>query len=253
MAQLHKVIEEADRYLNVANVPDYGGAYNGLQLQNDGHVKRIASAVDASEPVIKKAVARGVDLLVVHHGLYWHGLQKMVGPTYRKFKLAMDNNLALYSSHIPLDIHPEIGNNVLLVQKIGLSNGVPFGDFKGIPIGIKGSFSGDLNALQTAVSAAVGARVHLCHGRDGMDPGTVGVVTGGAGSEVQKMAELGIETFITGEGPHWSFPLAEELRVNLIYAGHYATETFGVQALANMLSEKHGVENVGFIDHPTGL
>jgi putative NIF3 family GTP cyclohydrolase 1 type 2 len=163
----------------------------------------------------------------------------------------MDAGMALYSAHIPLDVHPQWGNNACLVREIGLAGVEPFFDWKGIELGLRGTFPGSRDELVEKVGAVVGGPVHLCPGGAGK-AGMVGVITGGAGSEVDAIARSGVDTFVTGEGPHWSYPLAEELQLNVLYAGHYATETFGVKALAGHLSEKFGTAHE-FIDHPTGL
>jgi dinuclear metal center YbgI/SA1388 family protein len=251
MADLKEVIEFLEKELRTSEIPDYPGAHNGLQLQNGGEVKKVACAVDASLPVIRDAVAQGADLLLVHHGLFWQGVRPLTGAGYDKFKLAIDAGLAIYSSHIPLDIHPEYGNNVCLCREVGLGDGEVFFDWKGIQLGRRGLFDGTLGALRDLVSQAVMGPVML-RGDEASLAGKVGVITGGAGSEVEAMAREGVDTFVTGEGPHWSFSLAEELELNVLYAGHYATETFGVRVLGELLAERFGLENY-FVDHPTGL
>lgn len=249
---LDEVVRFLDAELNVAEIPDYTGAMNGLQLANSGKVTKVGSAVDASLPVIEKAVAAGVDLLIVHHGLFWQGAQKIVAAQYDKLKIAMDADMAIYSSHIPLDIHKLYGNNVLLSRAIGMNEAEAYYDWKGVTLGLKQKLDVSIDALLKSVECAVGGAVHVCRGRKSSDVGMVGVITGGAGSEVQAMAAAGIDTFITGEGPHWSFPLAEELGLNVIYAGHYATETFGVREIMNLLSNKYSVSK-HYVNHPTGL
>jgi len=252
MAKLTDISEYLNEFLKTDSINDYSGAHNGIQLQNNGQVQAVVAAVDASEPVIKKAVDAGADLLIVHHGMFWHGVQKVTGAFYRKLKLAMDHNLAIYSSHLPLDVHPSVGNNVLLANALGLTNLTPFGDYKGISLGVKQKVENSFIEILDRAKTLLGQDVHHCAGgRDAA--GTVGVVTGGAGSEVQKMADLGIDTFITGEGPHWSYSLAEELGINMIYGGHYATEVFGVKALSSKISDQFSIRNLTFIDHPTGL
>ena len=172
---------------------------------------------------------------------------------YDKLKLAMDHDLAIYSSHIPLDVHPELGNNACLMSALGLGEkALPFARWKGIDLGLRAEVSLSREELVAAVEAATGSPAHVCAG--GPDRvSQIGVVTGGAGSQIYEMAATGIDTFITGEGPHWSFTSAEELGVNLIYGGHYATETFGVKALAERWCESNEGLTWSFIDHPTGL
>lgn len=252
MADLNEIVSFLEQELDSKNIPDYSVANNGLQLSNKGKVTKVAAAVDASLPVIRKAINAGADLLVVHHGLFWQGAQNIVGAQYEKLSESIHADLAIYSSHIPLDVHSAYGNNTLLAKAIGMDRPEQYHAWKGILLGLKQEMDMEFEPFIQVVEEAVGGSIHFCRGRVEPTIGTVGVITGGAGSEVAAMAEQGIDTFVTGEGPHWSYPLAEELGVNLIYAGHYATETFGVKALANSIAERFGV-NYEFIDHPTGL
>lgn len=251
MASLSEIVAFMDRELRIAEIPDYPGAHNGLQLENGGTVTKVAASVDASLSVIEGAIAAGADLLVVHHGMFWQGAQPVTKAVYRKLKSAMDAGLAIYSAHLPLDVHPTLGNNALLLQALGFSASGTFMPAKGQAIGLTAEVKIPLEELQRKLAAAVGGPVHLCPG----GPAVVrklGIVTGGAGSEVAVAAAAGVDTFLTGEGPHWSYPLAEELGINVLYAGHYATETFGVKALAARLETDFGLPWV-FIDRPTGL
>lgn len=251
MAELTEICEFLDESLKTSEIQDYSGAVNGLQLESPGKVSKVAAAVDASLPVIDKALAAGADLLVVHHGLFWQGVQPLTGAIYRKIRAAMDGGMAIYSSHLPLDVHPEWGNNVGLAKAMGLVDWVPFMDWKGMPMGVRAEVDWTRDELLQRVEKAVGGRIHHCPGGPECI-GSLGIVTGGAGSQVADAAATGVDTFITGEGPHWSYPLAEELQVNLVYGGHYATETFGVKSLAEELSKRFQVD-WQFVDHPTGL
>jgi dinuclear metal center YbgI/SA1388 family protein len=251
---LEMVVAAMERELRVVEVPDYPGALNGLQVANrSGRVTRVAVAVDACEAVITRAVAEGADLLLVHHGLFWSGAQRIDGALFRKLACAIDGGLAVYSSHIPLDVHPKLGNNAQLAAALGLKKTEPFFAWKGIQLGVRAAVDMGREALVRRVEAAVGGGpVHLCPG----GPERVrhlGIITGGAGAEIAAAAVEGIDTFLTGEGPHWSYTLAEELGVNVLYAGHYATETFGVRALGRWLESKFDLPPAAFIDHPTGL
>lgn len=251
MVDLARITSFLERELNVSSIPDYPGAMNGLQLENDGKVGRIIAAVDATLPVIEAAAAGGPGLLLVHHGMFWQGVQPISGSFYRKIRIAMEAGIAVYSSHLPLDIHPEWGNNIRLAKAIGLKNPEPFFEQKGIKLGIRGRWSGSRADLAEVLREVLGGAVHLCPAGPEVAK-SIGIITGGAGSEVAKVAPLGVDSFITGEGPHWSYTLAEELGVNLFYGGHYATETFGVQSIAGKLSEEFDLPWV-FLDHPTGL
>jgi len=251
MTPLADLVSFLDRELRIAEIPDYLGAMNGLQLANEGQIGRIVASVDASLPVIEAAAAGGPGLLIVHHGMFWQGAQPLTGAFYRKIKIAMDAGLAIYSSHLPLDIHPEWGNNIQLAKAIGLENLEPFFEKNGLFLGIRGSWPGTRDDLAASLRIVLGSPAHVCPA----GPETVrsvGIITGGAGSEVVKVASLGVDSFVTGEGPHWSYSLAEELGINVFYGGHYATETFGVEVLARVIGEKFGCPS-SFVDHPTGL
>ena len=251
MADLHELVDFLDRELRVSEIADYVGAMNGLQLANEGRVDRVVAAVDASLPVIEAVAAGGPGLLVVHHGMFWQGAQAVTGAFYRKLRVAMDAGLAIYSSHLPLDVHPEWGNNALLAEALGLLNPQSDIEIKGFRVGLTGHWQGSRQELMARLEQVLGCRVHLCPaGPEQIS--RIAIITGGAGSEIAKIAEMGVDAFITGEGPHWSYCLAEELGVNLFYGGHYATETFGVQRVAKLIGERFGLP-WSFHDHPTGL
>jgi len=251
MASLDEIVAFLDDELRLSEVPDYPGALNGLQMQGGEEVQRVAAAVDASLPVVKKAVEAGLDLLVVHHGMFWKGARPVTGATYEKFKTAMEAGLAIYSAHIPLDVHPVLGNNARLSAALELQDTEPFFEWKGTRLGIRGIFPGSLDQLTERVTEVLGSPPHVCAaGSDAA--GTVGVISGGGGEFLEGVREAGIDTFLTGEGPHWSYTEAEELGLNVLYGGHYLTETSGVRALVDLLVEKYSLDGQ-FIDHPTGM
>jgi dinuclear metal center YbgI/SA1388 family protein len=250
--ELLPLVSRLDHLLRTADIVDYPGAFNGLQIENQGVVSRIVAAVDACEAVILQAAREPGTLLLVHHGLFWSGAQPIKGILYRKLKAALDGDLALYSSHLPLDLHPSLGNNVLLAKSLGLTGLKPSLELKGQSVGVMGKIKPmKREKFEALLCKSVGGRVHLAPG----GPETIAsvlVVTGGAGGEVARAADLKVDAFVTGEGPHWSFTAAEELGLNLFYGGHYATEVFGVKALARWLSEGTGLP-WSFLDHPSGL
>jgi len=248
---LAKIVAYLDQYLKIAEVADYPGAWNGLQVENDGAVLKLGAAVDACGWTIDAAMEQGISLLLVHHGLFWGGVQPLTGATRKKFKTALDGNLAIYSSHLPLDRHPVVGNNILLAKALGFTKCEPFFTNKGQTIGLRTEAALTMEELARRMERALGSAPHLCPGGPAKTA-RIGIVTGGAGGEVARAAAEGVDTFITGEGPHHSFTAAEELGVNLLYGGHYATEVFGVKALAAHLSKKFRIP-WQFIDHPTGL
>jgi dinuclear metal center YbgI/SA1388 family protein len=245
--KLKEVVKYQNDLLRVAEFNDYPNALNGLQLENSGKVSKVAVAVDACEAVLRMAVEDGADLLIVHHGLFWAGLQTLTGAHYRKLKLAIENDLAVYSVHLPLDAHPQLGNNVLLCNALDLPE--PRKPF--LEIGLQVEAKLDREILCRRIEQAVSGNVHLASGGPTVAH-KIGVVTGGAGDQIFKAAAEGVDTFITGEGPHWTYTAAEELNINMFYAGHYATEVFGVMELAKLLQEKFGLPWI-FLQHPTGL
>ena len=251
MANLHELVEFLDRELNVSKIADYPGAMNGLQLANGGRVDRVIAAVDASLPVIEAVAAGGPGLMIVHHGMFWQGAQSVTGAFYRKLRTAMEAGLAIYSSHLPLDVHPAWGNNALLAAALGVVDPQPDIEIMGFRVGLTGRWQGSREELKARLEQVLGGRVHLCPAGP-EEVSRVAIITGGAGSEVAKIAEMGVDAFITGEGPHWSYCLAEELGLNLYYGGHYATETFGVQRVAEFISGHFQIP-WSFYDHPTGL
>jgi dinuclear metal center YbgI/SA1388 family protein len=252
MKKLSSLVSTLDDLLRTDEITDYPNALNGLQIQNGGRITRLVAAVDACEKVILEAARVKGTLLLVHHGIFWNGAQPVAGPLYRKMHAAFNGDLALYSSHLPLDLHPQLGNNILLSRALGLNSLKPALEMKGQAVGVMGKIK-PLKREQfvTLISKVTGAEVHLAPGGPETIK-TVLVVTGGAGSEVARAAALGVDAFVTGEGPHFSYTAAEELGINLFYAGHYATETFGVKALASRLSKQTGLP-WSFLDHPTGL
>ena len=251
MPKLTDIVRHIEQLLDHAHIGDYPGAHNGLQFENSGDVSRVACAVDSCEAVLRVAAKIPGTLLLVHHGLLWGGAQTFTGALRRKVQLAIDGNLAVFSSHLPLDLHPKLGNNALLAKALGLKKTTPAFSAKGQMVGLIGELSTTRAALVKKLEAAVKGRVHLAPGGPEKIK-RIGLVTGGAGREVAAAAALGCDAFITGEGPHDSYTLAEELGVNLFYGGHYATETFGVRALAEHVAKKYRIPS-HFIDHPTGL
>ena len=250
MADLKDIVAFLNTELRISEIDDYPGAMNGLQLENSGRVETIHSAVDASLAVVEEAAKKG-GLLLVHHGMFWQGAQPLTDAFYRKIKLAIEGDLAVYSCHLPLDFHPEIGNNILLAEKIGLTDVSPALLKNGWATAVTGRWSKSLDELVTAVDSAVGRKVVLCPGGKNKIE-RVAVITGGAGSEIAKVAQLGVDCFVTGEGPHWSFVEAEERNMNVIYAGHYATETFGVDRLGGAVAARFEL-GYSFVKRPGGL
>ena len=247
---LGPLVAYLDRFLSVSEFPD-PGALNGLQVQAEGAISRIAAAVDACQVTVDAAAASNANLLLVHHGLFWGDPQPVTGRHHRRLKKLLDNDIALYSAHIPLDCHPEVGNNAVLCRRLGIGDVRPFGDYHGTAIGLMGTLPESRDKLVARLAEILGSSPHLIPGGPAAVQ-KVGVVTGCGGSMIDQARDAGIDTFITGEGNHHSHFDAEEWGINVIYGGHYATETFGVQALAGHIEQKFGIP-WEFIDHPTGL
>jgi dinuclear metal center YbgI/SA1388 family protein len=248
---LSVIVRHCDRLLRAAEAQDYDGAVNGLQVENRGAVTRIAAAVDASLATVRLAVAAKADLLLVHHGLFWTASHPWTGKRYELLRLLLENNLAVYSSHLPLDAHPALGNNARLCAALGLRALRPFFLDHGRHIGFQAKTQISRAELAARLRRATGAEPLVIPGGPELCR-RIGVVSGGAGAELATAAGEGVDTFVTGEGPHWTYALAEELGLNVLYGGHYATETFGVKALAAHLSKRFNVP-WSFLDHPTGL
>jgi dinuclear metal center YbgI/SA1388 family protein len=249
--ELAQLVAYLDQYLRIAAVPDAPQAVNGLQLANSGKVTRLAAAVDLCEATVRMATQQRADLLLVHHGLFWGGLKPFVGPAYRRLTGLVRQDIALYSAHIPLDLHAEVGNNAVLARQLGITLCGEFGEEYGVRIGVWGELDAPRDALERQLAAVLGAEPRVMpFGPERVQ--RVGVVTGGAGSLIAQAAAAGLDSYVTGEGPHHTFFDAEELGLNVFYAGHYATETVGVKALAAHLEAKFGLPWT-FLDHPTGL
>ena len=251
MASLSEIVGYTDRFLRVCQVGDWDNALNGLQIENSGRVTRLGAAVDVSTRVLTEAVKRQVDVLIVHHGLFWPGLQPIRGALRRQLRLAFENDIALYSAHLPLDIHLRVGNNAELAASLGLKFAQPFLQEKGQPVGLRIRASLPRRELVRKLEKALNGPVKV-FGSGPKRSRAIAIVTGAAGSEIYRIADEGIDTFITGEAPHWAAVAAEELGINLLLGGHYATEVFGVKALAAHLSKRFRIP-WEFIDCPTGL
>ena len=251
MVSLQKIVSHCDRSLRIKQIGDWDNALNGLQIANSGKIRKIGGAVDASTRTLNLAVRRGVNLLLVHHGLFWQGLQPVTGILHRQLRIAFDHDIALYSAHLPLDVHPVLGNNAQLAAALGLRSVKPFLEERGAFVGVKSRTVRNRRELLARLERLLGGNVQA------FDFGpnktrVIGIVTGAAGSEIYRVAAEGVDTFITGEAPHWAAVAAEELGFNLWLGGHYATETFGVKALGLHLSKKFKLP-FEFIDCPTGL
>ena len=251
------IARHLDVTLRVDEIPDFTGALNGIQVVTDTPITRIAAAVDARERTIRATADAGANLLLVHHGLFWNGVQPLRGAFLRRVRLLLEHGIAVYSAHLPLDMHPDLGNNSLLARELDLVPSAGFARYKTVDIGVAGD--SDIPTSDLVARASRFARTH------GHEVRTAGAVTGkvtrrwaictgaGAGQDTLREAiAAGLDTLIVGEGPHWTAIDAEEADLTIIYAGHYATETLGVRALAAHAGEAFGLPWL-FLDAPTGL
>jgi putative NIF3 family GTP cyclohydrolase 1 type 2 len=229
MTSLSDCVAYLDDVLATSEIPDYDQALNGLQLANAGTVTRLAVAVDFSHGSVQQAVLAGADFLLVHHGMFWGAPQPFVASRYERLRLAIANNLAVYASHLPLDLHPRFGNNVRLATD-------------------------DLLARVQAFAQPLGTHV-VCTPHSSQRRTRHWAIVTGAGASSSTLAEAadrGIDTLIVGEGPHHTAVEAQDRGIVIIYAGHYATETLGVQALADELQRMFTLP-WSFVHLPTGL
>lgn len=276
MADLARVVAELDALLGTRDIPDYAGAVNGLQLENRGAVTRVAAAVDFSTRTVAECARLGCDLLLVHHGMFWGGAQPLRGRAYARLRTLIAHDVAVYASHLPLDCHPEVGNNALLARALGLEPTGDFARYKTIAVGVRGESdlaTAELLSRAERFAAAHGGAVRRAggstiphpaesygdphgdpHGLQGRRTRRWAICTGaGASTEtLREAADVGVDTLIVGEGPHHTFVEANDTDdLVVIYAGHYATETLGVRALAEHVGERFGVP-WEFIHAPTG-
>jgi dinuclear metal center YbgI/SA1388 family protein len=252
-----EIVRYLDEILDNAGIADYPGAVNGLQLANKGNVRKIAACVDFSTRAVTRAVEERANLLIVHHGMFWGGTKPITGSTYSRLRLLLENDIAVYSSHLPLDKHGQFGNNALLSRELGLDASGEFAHYKGMAIGVRGE-----SDILTADLVANAQRFARSHGGEAIST-SIGehrrtnrwAICTGAGASadtLQEAIENRIDTLIVGEGPHWTAVEADEIGIAIIYAGHYATETLGVAAISEHAAQKFGLEWT-MIHAPTGL
>jgi dinuclear metal center YbgI/SA1388 family protein len=239
-----------DRYLRVAAIPD--SSPNGLQVQGAGNVTRIAFAVDASVQTIRAAATAPARFLIVHHGLWWGRHEQIVGNMHARIAALIENDISLYAAHLPLDCHDEVGNNVELARLLSLRVDAPFGEYKGVEIGVATSTAKPLRraAFVKTIERTLKTKAAVLP----FGPASVrrvAIVSGGGAMTVEAAARAGCDTLLTGESSHAAYHPASEAGVNLIFAGHYATETVGIEALRRHLRKRFGLASV-FVSAPTG-
>ena len=234
MTSLQDIVRYCNERLNLEGIEDYPGAANGLQFENDGHVRRLGAAVDAGMESFGKAARAGVDLLLVHHGMFWRKPYPVCGMRYQKYRFLVESNLAVYSAHLPLDCHDELGNNACLIRKLNLETKGKFLDFKGNRIGFlaEGGISRKELKSRLAKEFPSGVTAIECGSQK---PETIAVASGSGVKAVTKLERAGADTLITGEVRQHSYNQAREAGLNLYLCGHYATGNLWGQ------SPRHGV------------
>ncbi len=256
-ASLDDVARHLDTVLRTSEVPDYPGAMNGVQVEHDGPVTRCAVAVDASLHTIDAAVASGANLLVVHHGLFWGGSQPLRGRTFQRVRRLLAHDVAVYASHLPLDLHPTLGNNAIMARTLELTPSAGFAHFQSVAIGVMGDADVETSTLAARCDAlarreggrlvALGVTPHRRTRRWALCTGA-----GASSDTLREASSAGVDTLIVGEGPHHTAVEASELGIAVLYVGHYATETFGVRALGEEIERTFGIP-WSFVPAPTGL
>jgi len=252
MPKLSEIVAFCDERIRLKEVKDFDGAYNGLQIENNGEVTKVAAAVDAGRIPFEAAIAKKVDFIICHHGLFWTKPIPLTGSDYAKVKLAFDNNLAVYGAHLPLDCHPEIGNNALLANALDLKKSGSFLPYEGNDIAvITEGPTGGRQALASKLQQLFPTTYQAIeYGSNA--PQKVAILTGSGQSTVPHLKAHGIDTLVTGELRQHHFNMAQEQGLNLYPCGHYATEVFGVKALAAEVAAKFGIEWT-FIEQPCPL
>jgi dinuclear metal center YbgI/SA1388 family protein len=253
MASRDEIIAFLDELLDARSFPDYGP--NGLQVPGAEEVRVLVSGVSAHRALFERAVEHGAQLVIVHHGLFWDFHPRTISPAMKeRLRLLFDANVSLAGYHLPLDAHPEVGNNALLCDALGLERAEPFGEHRGRAIGFVGRAG-----PEGVPFADLRERIEHVTGREPFTWETgpervrsVGIVSGGAASSFREAIELGLDAFLTGEPAEHVMADAREAGVHFVAAGHYATETLGVRRLGELVAERFGVEH-RFVDAPNPI
>ncbi len=244
-----KIVNYLNTFLQIDKIKD--SSCNGLQVEGVKNVGRVGLAVDACMAAYKKAAAKRCQMLVVHHGIIWNGLTSIRSAVREQVRFLLDHGINLYAAHLPLDMHPDVGNNAMLARALGLSSVKPFGEYKGNLIGCQGVLPSPMTVgdVGRACRKVVGGTfTMLPFGKRKCR--AVAIVSGGGSDAIPEAIDKGIDCFVTGEPAHSNHHAALESRLNVLYLGHYHSETLGVKALGATLKGKFGVETV-FIGEPT--
>lgn len=235
-------------YLSSETIKDI--AINGIQLENDADIKKIAFAVDLSNDSINEAIEKKCNLIIVHHGIFWGSPVPITGTFKNRIKLLLDKNIGLIAQHLPLDMHPEIGNNAQILKLLNAKELLPFGLEKGSYYGYKTDFAKGLSIEEINNKLNIKNKIYLDFGKKEIKK--IAVVSGSGSKFLDEAINSNIDLFITGDSEHIVYHSAKESRINVLFAGHYYTEIFGIKALKNLIESNFSVET-NFIDIPTGL
>ncbi len=250
---LAEMVRYLDELLETGRWEAVDSSLNGLQVEGDPHVKALAFSVDTSMETIRMCIETGANMLIVHHGLFWGKPMAITGSHRSRVKSLLDAGVSLYAAHLPLDFHPVLGHNATLAVKLGLQTVGPLAVEKGLPIGIIASagHAFELNDFISRLNSLLETRSQvLAFGPEKVE--RIGICSGGGAKMLTEPLSRQIDTFITGEASHTLYHFAREWGVNVIFAGHYATETPGLKALSEHMSARFGL-TVSFLDAPTGL
>ena len=237
MVELSEIVKFCNERVGTDSITDFPGAHNGLQLENNGKISKIGAAVDAGKVPFEQAIRAGIDFLIVHHGLYWSPIIPLTGHKLSKLKICLEGNLSVYSSHLPLDAHPEIGNNAIIAEKLGLPVVGHFCKFEGTEIATIAENNGNRASLAEHLRGLF-PKTFKAIEYGSLSAKRIAILSGSGRSALDEMRALDIDTLITGELRQEHFNLAQEQSFNLYPCGHYATEVFGVQALAAEVAAK---------------
>jgi dinuclear metal center YbgI/SA1388 family protein len=246
---IRALVAHCDQLLDAKAGRDFGP--NGLQVEGRREVRKIATGVSACLELFERARDAGADAVLVHHGLFWDGApRELTGHQYRRVAALIEAGMHLVAYHLPLDRHPELGNNALAVKRLVLYSVEPFGLYQGLPIGFRGRYPEPIPVAEFVARCAQTFGQEPLGFLSGPDPvATVGIVSGGAQGEIYQAIAEGLDAYITGEASEWVMNIARENRIHYLACGHYATERLGIRALGDHLAERFGLEHE-FIDVP---
>lgn len=248
--KLKKILKFLNDTLKPNELKDY--SLNGLQVEGNPEVKKICFAVDCTVQTIRLAAKRKADMLIVHHGDFWGKERAITGVHGKRIKALLENNISLYASHLPLDSHPKIGNNAVIARLLGVKKLKAFGKYSGATWGYKGviektSFDKFVRKVESVLGTEV---IKLPFGSKEIT--TVGIVSGAGGFALEEASDSGLDVLVTGEARHQVYGEARDLKINVLFGGHYNTEVFGLLDLKKLVEKKLRI-NCEFIKAPSGL